>query len=101
MFQKLVLAAAFCATASFATWDKFPVLENHKGEIVVGAEFIKQGEPMKLVPYISSRYTVMPNLLCESEHQQRKRPSESSIYGSLSVYADVERFLGCSSPYKQ
>lgn len=62
MFQKLVLAAAFCATASFATWDKFPVLENHKGEIVVGAEFIKQGEPMKLVPYIGSRYTVMPNL---------------------------------------
>ena len=32
MLKKLCLAAAFCATASFATWDKFPVLENHKGE---------------------------------------------------------------------
>ena len=49
-------------TASFATWDKFPVLENHKGETVVGAGFVKQGEPMMLVPYIGSRYTVLPNL---------------------------------------
>ena len=62
MFEKIALAAALCATASFATWDKFSVLEKHKGEIVVGAEFIKQGEPMKLVPYIGSRYTVVPNL---------------------------------------
>ncbi|ACX75701.1 hypothetical protein FSU_2644 [Fibrobacter succinogenes subsp. succinogenes S85] len=62
MLKKAFLAATLCATASFATWDKFPVLEDHKGEIVVGTEFVKQGEPMKLVPYIGSRYTVMPNL---------------------------------------
>lgn len=62
MFQKLVLAAAFCATASFATWDKFPVLENHKGEMIVGAEFDKRSEPMVLTPYVGSRYTVLPNL---------------------------------------
>ncbi len=62
MLKKAFLAATLCATASFATWDKFPVLEDHKGEIIVGAEFIKQGEPMQLTPYVGSRYTVMPNL---------------------------------------
>ena len=64
MFQKLVLAAAFCATASFAAWDKFPVLENHKGEMVAGTGFIRDGEyePMQLTPYLGSRFTVMPNL---------------------------------------
>ena len=64
MFGKIALAAALCATASFATWDKFPVLENHKGEMVIGADFVRQNdfEPMQLEPYIGSRYTVMPNL---------------------------------------
>ena len=64
MFQKLVLAAAFCVTASFATWDKFPVLENHKGEMVAGVGFVNEGSggPMQLKPYLGSRYTVMPNL---------------------------------------
>lgn len=62
MLKKVFIATALCATASFATWDKFPVLENHKGETVVGAGFAKQGEPMILAPYIGSRYTVMPNL---------------------------------------
>jgi hypothetical protein len=64
MFKKLVLAAAFCATASFATWDKFPVLEDHKGEMAVGASFVNEGssDPMRLTPYLGSRYTVMPNL---------------------------------------
>lgn len=64
MFKKLVLAAAFCATASFATWDKFPVLENHKGEMVAGVGFVNEGSggPMQLKPYLGSRYTVMPNL---------------------------------------
>lgn len=64
MFKKFVLAAAFCATASFATWDKFPVLENHKGEMVAGVGFVNEGSggPMQLKPYLGSRYTVMPNL---------------------------------------
>ena len=61
MLKKLCLAAAFCATASFATWDKFPVLEDHKGEMAVGTEFFKRGDRMWLTPYIGSRYTVMPN----------------------------------------
>jgi hypothetical protein len=64
MFKKMVLAAAFCATASFATWDKFPVLEDHKGETVVGTGFDYEGssELMLLKPYLGSRFTVAPNL---------------------------------------
>jgi hypothetical protein len=64
MFKKLVLAAALCATASFATWDKFPVLENHKGETVVGVGYDYEGssELMLLKPYLGSRFTVAPNL---------------------------------------
>lgn len=62
MFKKIALACIFFATASFATWDFFPVLENHKGETRIGATFAKQGKPMALVPYVGSRYTVLPNL---------------------------------------
>ena len=36
MFKKIALAAALTATASFATWNYFPVLENHKGQAKVG-----------------------------------------------------------------
>lgn len=62
MFKKIALACIFFATASFATWDFFPVLENNKGETRIGATFAKLGKPMALVPYVGSRYTVLPNL---------------------------------------
>lgn len=32
MLKKIVLAAAVAVSASFATWDYFPVLESHKGQ---------------------------------------------------------------------
>ena len=62
MLKKIALACAFTISVSFASWDLFPVLENHKGETRVGVSFEKQGEPMELMPYVGSRYTVMPNL---------------------------------------
>lgn len=64
MLKKIFLAAAFCATASFATWDKFPVLGNHKGETVVGIgfDYERSYDLMQLKPYLGSRYTVLPNL---------------------------------------
>lgn len=63
MFKKIALATALVATASFATWDKFPVLENHKGQAQVGfaynmpAEKVSQG-----IIYGGARFTVIPNL---------------------------------------
>ena len=63
MFKKIALATALVATASFATWDKFPVLENHKGQAKVGFTY---GLPMDKVStgdlYAGARYTVIPNL---------------------------------------
>lgn len=62
MFKKVALAAALCATASFATWNWFPVLENHKGEGQIGLKFDKAGDRKDLDLYAGVRYTVIPNL---------------------------------------
>lgn len=62
MLKKIVLAAALCATASFAFWDMFPVLENHKGEAEVGVTFEKAGDDKALVPHVGTRYTILQNL---------------------------------------
>ena len=35
MLKKIILAAAIATTASFATWDYFPVKESHKGQATV------------------------------------------------------------------
>ncbi len=62
MFKKIALATALVATASFATWDKFPVLENHKGQAQVGLHYDMQGDASGLDLYAGARYTVIPNL---------------------------------------
>lgn len=62
MIKKIALAAALAATASFATWDKFPVLENHKGQAKVGVDYNMQGDASGLDLYAGARYTVIPNL---------------------------------------
>lgn len=62
MLKKLALAVALCVTASFATWDYFPVLENHKGEVKVGAFFDKAGDWKDLNLFGAARFTVVPNL---------------------------------------
>ena len=62
MFKKIALATALVATASFATWDKFPVLENHKGQGQVGVAYQMQGDASGLTAYGGARFTVIPNL---------------------------------------
>ncbi len=62
MFKKVVLATALVASASFATWDKFPVLENHKGQAKVGFGYTMQGDWSGADLYAGVRYTVIPNL---------------------------------------
>ena len=42
MLKKIILAAAVAATASFATWDYFPVIESHKGEAKVQFDDVMQ-----------------------------------------------------------
>ena len=39
MFKKIILASALAISSSFATWDLFPVLENHKGQAKLATSF--------------------------------------------------------------
>lgn len=62
MFKKIALATALVATASFATWDKFPVLEQGKGQAKAGVTYSKAGDWSGLDLNLGARYTVVPNL---------------------------------------
>lgn len=62
MIKKILLATALVASASFATWDKFPVLENGKGQAHVGIGYNIQGDWSGMDIYVGARYTVIPNL---------------------------------------
>ena len=62
MFKQIALTCALIVTSSFAAWDLFPVLDNHKGETQVGVSFHTQGDTQSLTPYVGTRYTVLPNL---------------------------------------
>ena len=62
MLKKIALATALLATASFATWDKFPVLEANKGQAEVGAKYMTAGDVTQLGMFAQARYTVIPNL---------------------------------------
>lgn len=61
MFKKIALAAALAATASFATWDKFPVLEAGKGQAKVGLDYKMQGDWSGLDLNVGARYTIVQN----------------------------------------
>ena len=62
MFKKIALAAALVATASFATWDKFPVLEQGKGQAAVGINDLMQDKGNQLSLGAKGRFTVIQNL---------------------------------------
>ena len=62
MFKKIALVTALVATASFATWDKFPVLEAGKGQAEVGANYLIQGDATQLGLFGQARYAVISNL---------------------------------------
>lgn len=62
MIKKIALAAAVAATASFATWDKFPVLEAGKGQAKVGVDYMMHGDWSGLDIYGGARYTVIQGL---------------------------------------
>ena len=62
MFKKIALAAALVATATFATWDKFPVLEQGKGQAAVGINDLMQDKGNQLSLGAKGRFTVIQNL---------------------------------------
>ena len=75
MFKKIALAAALVATASFATWDKFPVLEQGKGQAAVGINDLMQDKGNQLSLGAKGRFTVI-QLVWQS-------PTSSSLTGMV------------------
>lgn len=61
MIKKIALAASLAATASFATWDYFPVQEAGKGQAEVIASYSMQGDYSGFALGIGARYTIVQN----------------------------------------
>ena len=62
MFKKALLATAIAATASFATWDYFPVQEAGKGQAELTVPFKMQGDWTQLGVGVGARYSIIQNL---------------------------------------
>lgn len=62
MFKKIALAAALTATASFATWDYFPILDAGKGTLEAGLYYDWDGDWSQAGLKVGARYTVVQNL---------------------------------------
>lgn len=62
MLKKILLATALVATASFATWDKFPVKEAGKGQAKVGMDYGMQGDWSSMDLKAGARFAPIANL---------------------------------------
>ena len=62
MLKKIAFVTALAAATSFATWDKFPVLDNHQGNAEVGAGYEMKGDAGSLGLFVQGRVTVGPGL---------------------------------------
>ena len=61
MFKKIALAAALAATASFATWDYFPVKEAGHGQAQISEKVNMQGKSSKDIVELGVRYSIIQN----------------------------------------
>ena len=62
MLKKIAFVTALAAATSFATWDKFPVLDNHQGNAEIGAGYETAGDGSSLGLFVQGRFTVLPGL---------------------------------------
>ena len=62
MFKKLAIVAALAMSASFASWDMYPVLEQHKGEVSVGVNYSTDENTKELSVPVGARFSVIQNL---------------------------------------
>ena len=62
MFKKFILASALMFSASFASWDLFPVLEKHKGEAMVSINEQMVSDFYVTAFIAGARFTVIDNL---------------------------------------
>jgi hypothetical protein len=61
MFKKIALAAALTASASFATWDYFPILDGGKGQAELDVAYFKIEKHSELQIAAAARYSITPN----------------------------------------
>ena len=62
MLRKIVLATALVASASFATWDYFPVLESGKGTVEGGLYYDWHHDWSQAGLSVGARYSLIQNL---------------------------------------
>jgi len=62
--KRILAAALLCAVSSFAAWDKFPVIEDGKGEAKIAASQSRQGHhgDGPHLNFLGIRYSPMANL---------------------------------------
>ncbi|MCQ2063322.1 MAG: transporter [Fibrobacter sp.] len=84
MLKKLAFIATVTTTMSFAAWDLYPVLDEHKGETEVGAGFVKFGETYSMTFYGASRYTILPSFELGAAIPYYMALSESHVNGLMS-----------------
>jgi len=62
--KKVLVAALMCTVSSFAAWDKFPVIEDGKGEAKIAASQSRQGHHGHgpNLDFLGIRYSPMANL---------------------------------------
>lgn len=61
MFKKIALATAIISSASFATWDYFPVLEARKGTVEAGLYYDWHHEWSQTGIQLGARYSLVQN----------------------------------------
>lgn len=66
MLKKIILASTLAISSTFAAWDLFPVLENHKGQTRFTSYYTTysdEGEQYHALNLsLGSRYTILPDL---------------------------------------
>lgn len=62
MLKKIILAAVLAASASFAAWDKFPVLNQGQGQVRLGFDIGMHKKWSDMDLSLGARYTVIQNL---------------------------------------
>lgn len=62
MLKKLLAASLICASASFATWDYYPVPEANHGDVKVGWYYDWDGDWSQMGLTVGARYVLIQNL---------------------------------------
>ena len=62
MFKKIALASAIAASAAFATWDYYPVLDAGKGSAAAGLYYDWDNDWSQAGLKVGARYSLIQNL---------------------------------------